>query len=153
MSVLIRDTGGTQRVITAIQVRDAGGTARTISEVRVRDSNSVSRLVFSLGSALSATADPPAVGGVAYVTGNVTTIATTVTPSGGVSPYTYAWAVLTHSNVTPPTPGAPTSATTGFFQSGVVTYDVADFRCTVTDDVGATTTVDVEAIFINEPIP
>jgi hypothetical protein len=68
----------------------------------------------------------------------VTSDPATVTPSGGLAPYTYSWA----------TPGmaatAPTSATTQFYKT--LAHDaeyVNDAVCTVTDSLGAHTTATV----------
>ncbi len=150
MTIAIRDGGNTQRIITAIQVRDGTNTARDISEIWVRDSNNVSRQVFSLASPVLAVATPDAIGGTSPGTGTVTTDnATTCGASGGTPPYTYLWAVVSYTNFAPPTADTPTVSTTYFTQTGVAEADSAVFRCTVTDDNGATATADCSAYFIN----
>ena len=149
MTMIVRDDGGTPRTITAIQVRDGTNTPRDISEMYVRDSNAVSRLVFSLASPLSLAITPGAVGGLAYGSGTVTTDAATATPTGGVAPYTYAWTVVSHSNATPPAANSPASNISTFTQTAVVETDDAVFRCTVTDDNGATAFADLPAFFQN----
>lgn len=149
MTILVRDGTNTQRTLTAIQVRDGTNTARDLSEIWVRDSNNVPRLVFTTGAALEVTASPELVAGIAYGSGVVTTNATVATPAGGTAPYTYAWTVYTHSNVTPPSINSPTSATTTFTQVDVVDYDDAEFICTVTDDLSATAEALVAAVFQN----
>jgi hypothetical protein len=153
MTIIVRDVGSVPRTLTGISARDEGNVLRDVSEIWARDSNGVPRLVFSLGPPLSAAADPETVGGVAYGSGTVNTNPSTATATGGTLPYTYAWAVISHSNVTSPTIDLPTAATTSFTQTGVVEDDYAVFRCTITDDVGATATADVTAFFQNVTPP
>lgn len=148
VTILVRDGTNTQRTITAIQVRDGTNTARDISEMWVRDSNNVPRRVFG-GSPLSASASPADVSGFSIGTGIVDTGSTTVTPTGGTAPYTYAWTIISYTAGAPPTIANPTAATTDFTQTGVGDTDYAVFRCTVTDDASATFAVDVNATFLN----
>jgi hypothetical protein len=154
VTIVIRDGTNTPRTITDIQVRDGTNTPRTITEIRVRDSNNVSRIVFSTGSPLEATASPENVFGFDIGTGTATTDLTTVTPTGGVAPYTYAWAVTTYSGGVAPEADSPTLANTTFTQTGLSSgeYTNATFVCTVTDDDGATTEVPVGASFYSEGI-
>lgn len=72
-----------------------------------------------------------------------TTNTVTVTPSGGTSPYTYAWTWL--SGGTGITIGSATAATTSFSATGLTSGETRSgvARCTVTDAVSATYTVDV----------
>lgn len=66
---------------------------------------------------------------------------TTVTPAGGLGPFTYSWANISGTG----TVTRPGLATTDFYRSpGTGT---AVFRCTVTDALGATATTDVTADF------
>jgi hypothetical protein len=71
-----------------------------------------------------------------------TTSSTTVTPSGGTAPYTYAWALLTGDTLTV---NSPTAATTTFTATGLTSGQSksATYRCTVTDSAALTATVDV----------
>jgi hypothetical protein len=146
----IRDAAGTLRTITQVKVRDGGNTLRTCSFVKVRDTTNTLRTVYSTGAALSASASPSFTFGITLGTGTAVTDSTTVTPSGGTAPYTYAWTVLSYTHpTTSPTINNPTSATTAFTQTGIVPgggYG-AVMRCTVTDAAAATTTVDVDASF------
>lgn len=96
--------------------------------------------------ALTAAASPTSVTGFSYGGGTAVTNTTTVTPTGGLGPYTYAWVRVSGlGGIT-----APTNATTAFFttlpgggdQSGV-------FRCTVTDSLGTIATADVYASFFD----
>jgi hypothetical protein len=86
--------------------------------------------------AMTASASPTSL----YKTGptaSQTTASTTVTPSGGVSPYTYAWTLLSGSALTV---NSPTAATTTFSKTGMISGDSFDatYRCTVTDSTGGT---------------
>lgn len=149
---IVRDGGATARTITAMEVRDGGATLRTIVEGRVRDANAVSRLFFDPSGAASFTVSPaPAfVVGTTLGTGTATTNSTTVTPTGGTGPYTYAWTVISYSHgTTSPTVTSPTAATTTFTQTNIaIGADyVAVFRCTVTDSLTATASCDVDATF------
>lgn len=68
-----------------------------------------------------------------------TTDPTTVTPSGGTGPYTYAWARI--SGDAHISADAATSATTTFTATTHPSNDfTAMFQCTVTDSQGATAT-------------
>jgi hypothetical protein len=83
------------------------------------------------------------VGGFGYI--YVTTDPATVTPNGGLAPYTYSWVRLsgTYGTAT-----IPTAATTTFYAtppSGSIQTSV--FRCTVTDSLGSTATADVTVTF------
>jgi hypothetical protein len=76
----------------------------------------------------------------------------TVTASGGTPAYTYAWTRL--SGATTITANSSTSATTSFNCTGLVAGEIneAVFRCTVTDSVSATDTVDVSVKFERQGI-
>jgi len=78
--------------------------------------------------------------------GSVTSNTTTVTPSGGTAPYTYAWTI----NGSPATSGpftctAPTGATTAWNATvGALDADKNEvWKCTVTDDDANTTEINV----------
>lgn len=75
---------------------------------------------------------------------SVTTNSTTVTPSGGTAPYTYSWAHIAGDSAV--SVSNPTAATVTFSANVFKNQEKeATFRCTVTDAVLATTTVDVVA--------
>lgn len=155
MTLIIRDGTNVPRTISAIQIRDGTNTPRDISQIRVRDSNNVSRLIFSTGSTLEASASPPDVFGYDSGTGTATSNSTTVTPTGGTAPYSYAWTVDSYTGGVSPTVDSPTAATTAFTQTGLSSgsYTFATFVCTVTDDDGATTEANVTASFYSEGSP
>lgn len=153
MTLFVRDASAS-REITSIFAVDGASVSREISEIRVRDTNSVSRVVFSTSAAFTASASPETVFGYDLGTGTATSNSTTVTPSGGTAPYTYLWTVADYTGGVAPEPDFPTLATTSFTQTGLSpeTYTFATFVCTVTDDDGATTEVNVPASFYSEGI-
>lgn len=101
--------------------------------------------VLGSGTGPSPTGDPGSTDSVA------------VTPSGGVAPYTYAWAVVgANADSGPYQANGPTSATTAFSDadSSVSDLDVVTtetWRCTVTDANLDTASVDVtvELLWVN----
>ncbi len=105
----------------------------------------------SIATALSASVSP---GSASSRTGSAsqTTGSVTVTATGGTSPYTYAWtwasggsSITTTSNTSASTTFSATSLTDGELRFGIA-------RCTVTDNVSATYTIDVE-VTIERPAP
>jgi len=73
--------------------------------------------------------------------GGATTASTTVTPTGGTGPYTYAWALVSGDMFTV---NNPTAATTSFTTTLTTGQDKgAVYRCTVTDSLLATATCTV----------
>jgi len=93
------------------------------------------------GGALVATTNKSSVAGTRVGAGSVTTALVTVTASGGTGPYTYAWANVSGDTFTPTLPTAAATAFTITVTLGETASAV--YRCTVTDDVAATYTVDV----------
>lgn len=142
--LIIRDGANIPRTVTSIQVRDVTNTARSLSEIRVRDSNNVSRLVFSLVPPLSAEAVPSSVFGYSS-TGTATTITTTVTPTGGLPPYTYDWTLIFYNNIAAiPTVSSSTSQVVDFTQTSISPGEsfYAQWQCAVTDANGSIATAD-----------
>lgn len=136
-NVFITKTDTTTRYYWVI-VRSAEGVASTSEPA----SNGVAAAAASQPTALSATVSASSVS--KTDTGaSITTASVTVTPVGGTSPYTYSWA--RNSGSTSISANSTTAATTTFTGTSLAsgsTY-TAVFRCTVTDNVAATTTVDV----------
>jgi hypothetical protein len=149
MPMSIIDAGSTDRAITALRIIDAGGTDRVIAELRMIDTTGTDRIIYTTASPLSVTADNGIVTGTTG-SGTSTTNSATVTAANGTPPYTYAWTVASydHPSVSP-TANSPTGATSTFTQTsiGVGEYYSADFLMTVTDDVLATATVTVQAVW------
>ncbi len=74
---------------------------------------------------------------------SITTASTTVTATGGTAPYTYSWTRISgSSSISANSASSATTTFTGSSLASGTTYD-AVFRCTVTDNVAATKTVDV----------
>lgn len=150
--LIIRDNANTARTISGLVIRDGTNTPRTISELRVRDSNNVSRIVYTTATPMTASAAPETVAGFSSGGGTATTNETTVTPSGGVGPYTYLWALDLYDALTPPTCNSPTSATTDFTQTSIPPGESvsASWVCTVTDSQTNTAQATVNAFWTNE---
>jgi hypothetical protein len=151
MGIIARDAGGVNRTITSMKVLD-GTLLRTVFRVKVQDGATL-RTVATFSPAMTASASPISVTGEGSnpLPITITTNATTVTPAGGTSPYTYAWTVVSYDAGAVPVVNSPTSASTTFRQSMVGPSDFysAVFRCTVTDGFGQTATADVDATFTN----
>lgn len=147
MTIKVR-SGGVNRTATSIKIK-VSGVLRTVRSIRVM-SGGVLRTAYIGTSALSASASPSELSGLNSNfpdPGPATTQSTTVTPSGGVAPFTYSWALISSADGTPAADN-PSFATTTFTQSlGVGQTNIATFRCTVTDSLGATATADVTANF------
>jgi len=151
--VKLRDASGTLRAVTRIRGRDSGGTLRTVTRVRARDANNVLRIVYDPAgaSSLAATASDFYPHGTTLGTGTATTNATTVTPTGGTGPYTYAWVLLDRTAPVAPTASAPTAPTTTFTQTGLAVgeFETSEWQCTVTDSLLATTSLSITASFVD----
>jgi hypothetical protein len=83
--------------------------------------------------------------------GTITSNSTTVTPSGGTSPYSYSWTKQGGDTLTVT---SPTAATTTFSTSGLSEgeFAAATYRCTVTDSTtptALTATADVSITLEN----
>jgi hypothetical protein len=150
--IRMRDSAGTLRTISQLRMRDSAGTLRTITRVRMRDPNNVLRTVYDPSGASSFSASASDSFTVGFGVSTATTNSTTITPSGGTAPYSYAWTLTeTSHETTDPTATLPAAATTAFQQTNMdpgMIY-TAQFRCTVTDSStpALTTTVDVAANF------
>lgn len=154
VGLIIRDGTNTPRAISELIIRDGTNTARTITELWIRDTNNVPRLVFNPGGSatLSCAVSPSIVSGSTVGTGTVTTDAATAVGSGGTAPYTYAWSLVTHSAVTPPTADTASAASTTFTQTGIApsTVEDATWICTVTDALSNTADSDpITSIFVD----
>lgn len=144
--VRARDGANTSRTMAQIIVRDSGGVQRIIQRVRGRDATNTLRTLFT-GMAASATT--PADGTAATFT--VTSAASTVTVSGGVAPYTYNWVAWQNDPTTYNPDGivilSPTGSSTQFRRGLAVGETInGSFMCEVTDANGATVTTNLVAV-------
>lgn len=150
---IVRDGDATARTITEMVMLDGDEVARTITEGWIRDPNNVLRAFYDPSGSLefSVSLDKGLVSGISLGTGTATTATVTATPSGGTSPYTYAWTRLTSTSGTNPTANSASSAATTFTQTGMSPGDSesSTWRVTVTDDEGLTVTADVQANFFD----
>lgn len=138
------NVGGVWKPVTALRVNVAGAW-KNVTKVRV-NVGGVWKDAGTYLTALSATINDAAPSGRTFGTNPVSTNVVTVTPSGGLAPYTYSWALISGRG----SPESPTMASTRFSEY-VDDYGTAVglFRCTVTDALGATVTVDADATFNN----
>jgi hypothetical protein len=92
----------------------------------------------SSGPAISVTIDPNLAYGSRSAKGTAFTYYVTATASGGVAPYTYAWAYVSGDNTF--TASAPTAATTRWSASLTQfgQYKESVWKVTVTDSLGTT---------------
>lgn len=144
-----RTSGGT-KAVAGVHFRALGGTGDVFA-VSLRRADGLKR-VFTQSGTLTVSAEPASVSGYA-ATGGIATITTNATiaqPTGGAAAYTHAWVKLSDDGGTWSIQNA-TSQSTRFSCASVgaeITY-TATFRCTVTDSVGGTGTVDVLATASN----
>jgi hypothetical protein len=107
---------------------------------------------FRIGPALSAAAVPTDVSGYGNsgAAANITTALVIATPTGGVSPYTFAW-VQTSTSPYTWVIGAASSASTSFTCNtlGAGATAEADFEVTITDALGNSATATVTAFANN----
>ena len=94
-------------------------------------------------NAFSVTVDSPYAVNISSSPGALTTSQVTVTPSGGVAPYTYAWTKVSGDDLTI---NAPTAATTDFTGTPATNENLSgEYKCTVTDAALATASIVVGA--------
>ena len=102
------------------------------------------REVASFIPPLSLSISPLATDGSRLGSGAITTLPVTATPNGGQAPYSYMWDRTAGFGAV----NSGTSSTTTFSQSvGNGEEVTGTFRCTVTDNLGATATASVTATF------
>lgn len=119
-----------------------------IYSVYVPSSNGVAAAALGISVTLSATVSPGSVTGSGSGTSQ-TTGSAAVTASGGTPAYTYAWTWFSGGasiTITSASASSTTFSTTGL-TAGVTRSGVA--RCTVTDSIAATKTVDVNVSIVN----
>lgn len=151
-------TADAVRTVSAIKLL-AGGSLRPAKTLKMMRGGSlvvVANFGPSAGT-LSAAASPDYVMGSSYSSrpASVTSTPATVTPAGGVGPYSYAWAQTSGPGMTITAQG---QATTSFRSNVYRNTILATFACTVTDASGAVATCDVTVELTHEgygngPIP
>ena len=113
------------------------------AQVTAESASQSSADVAAASLSFSASADSFIAIGTRFGTGAVTTDLVTVTPAGGVGPYTYGWTYV--SGYAGLTTDNPTSASTTW--TGTISVLGQDrsavYRCTVTDSLAATTSITV----------
>lgn len=131
---------GERKAAALIRVRDAADALRSVARVRVRNAAGALKVAWQ---AMTAGLSRLAVDGFGDSTGaiTITTQGVAAAPSGGVGPYSYAWAQTGGDTATIL---APTGATTAFSFAGVNPGSSASgtFVCTITDANGSTAQTD-----------
>ena len=134
--------GGAWRSATTAEVRVGTAWKRVIrSEIYTGGAWKTGE---TFAQALTATTSDAYPSGTRVGAGYCATATVTITPAGGVAPFTYAWVKLSGNGSV----NNPTGAATTFFDNiadGAITTGA--FRCTVTDALGSTVTVDEAATF------
>lgn len=141
MAVQVATAGG-MRTLLRLRVQHFGA-LRTVRQLKVMDGGTL-KLVGNFYDDVSVS-----ISGIPYGTstgGIVTTSRVSALATGGLFPYTFSWALVSHDNPGTPFPVNPTAATTAFrgFPDGTAT-----FRVTVTDSLGTQGTATVDIYFAN----
>jgi hypothetical protein len=127
------DSGNTSRFVKRLFVVDSGNVSRLVIRAFVVDSGGVTRFIYS--GQVFATASPTTESAGGLAPGVVTTGTTTVTATGGVPGYTYAWTWQSGgASITITSPASASTAFTAFVNHGSSFSGTA--LCTVTDTVG-----------------
>ena len=137
MPLSVKD-GGTWRSVANVYVNDAG-TWRTVQKSYANDAGTW-RLGHQKFAATVSNANPTG-----YGNGSIdTSSATVVTAEGGWPGYSFSWVLLSGGGGFNPTANSPSSASTTFNiqVGGVQNTFTATFRCTITDTIGQSVTVD-----------
>lgn len=151
--------------ITAVSAATAATTFQATSVTTGETRTAIFRCTVTDGAAATATVDVTVAINAATMavslsptylnkfttSSSATTATTTATVSGGVAPFTYAWAKVSGDAITAT---APTSDTTAFTTSGLATSESrsAIYRLTVTDSTSGTpltATVDITTTITN----
>lgn len=147
--IVVRSPSGLSE-IGDIALRDAGG-LQAIGSALVRDASGL-HAIFAPGSGMTIDVPLDSTGArFSSSAGGVTTESVAATVTGGTSPYTYLWS-RTDANPESWTILTATSRETQFRAAAVGPGEqfTATFKCTVTDNTGATEdSADVTATAIN----
>jgi hypothetical protein len=143
ITALWQNAGATNNAITG-NVNSGVALAQAAALAAQATADGAAQQAADVGAAalaFSASASPANVSGFRLGSGAVTTNATTVTPTGGTGPYTYAWSLVSGDTFTV---NSPTAATTTFTTGLTTGQDKsAVYRCTVTDSLLAEATATV----------
>jgi hypothetical protein len=133
---------------------DSGTLLCTVTDAYGQHATETCAVSVARASLPSASASPTSLSVTSSST-PLTTGAVTVTASGGVSPYRYAWTFtwISHTDGATESINSPSSATTTFTASGMSAgnTDTGTGKCTVTDSLGQQTTVNVPVSFAYSP--
>lgn len=143
ITALWRNAGATNSTLSN-NVNSGVAAAQATAAAAQATANGAAQQASTVGLgalAFSATCSPAIALGVGWV--NITTNTITVTPTGGVAPYTYAWSYVSGDAVTVL---SPTSAATQFRSN---TTASAVYACTVTDSTGGTPLVAVANVGVS----
>lgn len=143
MAFKIKDASGTLQTISGAKFKD-GSVERSIVRMKVLDGATL-RTVATFTSPLSATPSSAIVYTYSDTSSFMISDPVTCSPSGGLSPYTYAWTITSGTAGV----GSPSSASSTFSKtvSGPGSTEYATAQCVVTDSAGSTATVTVNLVF------
>ena len=152
--LIIRDSGGVARTITALVIRDGTNTPRTITELRVRDGTNTSRLVFNPSGSAALTATPSSIyesATASFGQNDATSASVSLTIGGGVAPYTVAWTRAYYNGPVAPVADSPTGTSTTFTQTNLSAYAAYTgiFYALVTDSNTPPTTIASDSVQID----
>lgn len=136
-------SGGVTRTVAAMHVR-VGGTTRAVARAWLRDNGALKQFFASMDSQSGGSTNSPSgitvspTGATGFANSAGTTMArsntVTVTVTGGVAPYTFAWTYVSGDVVTC---NAPTAAATTFSATLSASESrYAEWKCRVTDAAG-----------------
>lgn len=144
MALRLKDTGGTLRTITNLSILD-GATPRTLRTLKVMGTDNVTLRTVAVFAAALTLATSGSTTGVTFLSSTCSVGPITATPTGGLAPFTYVWAVISGTC----TISGGTSASATFIKYGMSPgiTEFATVRCTCTDSAGQVATVDVDLTF------
>jgi hypothetical protein len=132
---VVVDSGGTSHLVKRWLAVDSGGVTRLAKRVFLVDAGGTSRLIFA--NQITALASPSSVSRSGASITTLTTPVTTVSVTGGIGPFTFAWTFSSGGASIVIT--SPTTSSTAF---SATIFSGSDFtgtaQCLVTDSIGDT---------------